>query len=332
MSLDVKTDIVPLKRAKTHDPTGRFTPEQLALIEMFERNKEMYLFELSKIISEDSSTTATGEIKDMNVYYFIGRLNPPHLGHIKTLKNLIDTARENNGTVIILLGSGPNKGARTLDDPLPFDLKREVVIYLLGETYQDYKDKINIIEMGKSAEQISAIIQQDISNIIENINTFRFSSTKEGDDTKLNWIETAIKKREFTAPNGDKINISTNVVGIVPAQAESGRVLSATQVRVDALKAILVNNPNWFINKYMIDYGAEYSRAIYDAINILAPNKSIVKKYIQENDKNPQEEPVEAGGSNHKRKSHKRKRITKKNSKRHGKLRKKQRKTRRYSK
>ena len=47
--------------------------------------------------------------KDLRIYYFVGRLNPPHNGHIETLRRLIQSAIDQNldnpnYKVIILLG------------------------------------------------------------------------------------------------------------------------------------------------------------------------------------------------------------------------------------
>lgn len=57
--------------------------------------------------------------------YFIGRLNPPHNGHIQALIALINEAKRHEPFIppLILLGSGP-KGLQTLDNPIPFDLKK----------------------------------------------------------------------------------------------------------------------------------------------------------------------------------------------------------------
>ena len=266
---------VLLKRANSL-PTKYNEKQKLYLEKIFKKNINKYLSELS----EEKQNSLTIKSNERNVYYFIGRLNPPHAGHIKTLKSLIETAKKTNGKVIILLGSGPNRGVRTLDDPLDFETKRQVVIALLGETYTSYESKIDIIEMGKAADQISNIIQQDIGNIrniIKNINTFRFSSTKEGDDKKLNWIETAIKKRVFTAPNGDKITINTDVIGIIPSGTSTGKSMSATQVRKDALTGFItdgrvfnIENPGQgyqlFNTTYGEFYGPLYTPQIYAAI------------------------------------------------------------------
>jgi hypothetical protein len=181
---------------------------------------------------------------ELKVYYFIGRLNPPHPGHIETLRNLIDTAKTNGGLfqVVILLGSGPNGGVQTLNDPLPFRLKRKVVIDLLrvnGVPDIDQllrSDKVTIEEMGKAARQISDTIIKiiKINETIIDIETVRFSGDKDEDMEKLSWIEKSI------ANSLSPIEITTNVVGIAAVENEDlGTAMSATSVRNYALESYL---------------------------------------------------------------------------------------------
>ena len=54
------------------------------------------------------------EPNSLKLYYFIGRLNPPHEGHIAALLNLIIHAIDTGGLAIILLGSGPNGGVHVI--------------------------------------------------------------------------------------------------------------------------------------------------------------------------------------------------------------------------
>ena len=315
----------PITRANSL-PSKYTELEKSSLQNKFKSYYKTYVSQLSKIINEPT-LPITGEIKEMNVYYFIGRLNPPHAGHIKTLKSLIETAKKTNGKVIILLGSGPNKGARTLDDPLDFELKRQVVIALLGDDYTSYQREIDIIEMDKAAVQITDIIQQDINSIndiiIKIIKTFRFSSTKEGDDKKLNWIETAIKKREFTAPNGDKITINTNVIGINPSETSTGKAMSATQVRKDALRGFIADglaiNPDGpgyksFAAKYSEFYGP-YTGAVYTAIigQTNGLSEAEIQAYI---DSGTLPKTKKRGGSRKRRKTKRRKSRKHRKSKR----------------
>jgi hypothetical protein len=193
---------------------------------------------------------------DLKVYYFIGRLNPPHPGHIETLKNLINTAKANGGLfqVVILLGSGPNGGVQTLNDPLPFRLKRQVVIDLLRENgVPDIDDLLHsnqvvIEEMGRAASQISNIIKKiiEINETIIDIQTFRFSGDKDEDMEKLSWIEKSL--RDSLKP----VVITTNVVGVAAVAVAAIEIensdiensdrpvpMSATAVRNYALESYL---------------------------------------------------------------------------------------------
>ena len=115
-----------IKRAYTLDPTGRFTADQKAKIKKFEENKELYINELLKhiIITQRPRRNSI-------YYYFIGRLNPPHEGHIAALLNLIIHAIDTGGLAIILLGSGPNGGVQTSKDPISFDDKKKVITNIL---------------------------------------------------------------------------------------------------------------------------------------------------------------------------------------------------------
>jgi nicotinamide mononucleotide adenylyltransferase len=68
--------------------------------------------------------------RSLKIFFFIGRLNPPHPGHIHALEQMIETANAHNSVALILLGSGP-KGERTLDNPVSFETKREFLQFAL---------------------------------------------------------------------------------------------------------------------------------------------------------------------------------------------------------
>ena len=69
------------------------------------------------------------------LYYFIGRLNPPHEGHILALAEMLNAVKEqqkrgNRAKALILLGNGPRnktKGFGSSDNPIHFDLKERIV-------------------------------------------------------------------------------------------------------------------------------------------------------------------------------------------------------------
>ena len=285
------------------------------------------------------------EPNSLKLYYFIGRLNPPHLGHIETLCQLIQTAQSRNPLykVIILLGSGPGK-KQTLNDPLSFNFKKKVVIDLLRDKGGLNIDNliasgnVKIEEMDKAASQIVGEIQT-IINLYKTINyieTFRFSGDKDGDINKLDWIENSIQKLLYPQ------EVITNVVDIETELEDEATptAMSATAVRNDALEAYLLEHNkergrdertgyNMFKQHYDAIYGNN-TEAIYDAIIDQAKNFSsdeiqdyIVNKILPKT-KKPQK-PQKAGSRKGRKLTKRRKtrrKLTKKRSKR--------RKTRRH--
>lgn len=202
----------------------------------------------------------------IRIYYFIGRLNPPHNGHIETLKQLIQSAIEENPNnskykIIILLGSGPKKGNR-LDNPLSFETKKDFITFKLKQLFPDnppnfiFDTNVKIVEMANAPQQITKTTLPLVSNLIEEINMYRFSGAKDGDDEKLNWIETTIRKilSEY-API-----LTTSVVPVIPITNEdSGEAMSATDVRIDIFKGYQEKDPFKHLNKYV-------SKGLYDTL------------------------------------------------------------------
>jgi nicotinamide mononucleotide adenylyltransferase len=267
-------------------------------ISEFEANKERYLADLNAQKQELNSIITRAPSTELKVYYFIGRLNPPHEGHIVTLKNLIQEAIRNNEAdqqpyqIIILLGSGPNGGERTLNDPLPFDVKMKVVIHLLekfGIPCQQMVNsgKIIIEEMEKAAGQIVSIIKKivEINETIAEIHTTRFSGDKDEDVKKLAWIENSIQKSLVPL----NVEVTTNVKGITALKNEDDEAeQSATQIRNDALISFILSKETGtggfekFNEKYNRLYG-EDTREIYDSIIEQAKilDKEQIQEYIQ---------------------------------------------------
>ena len=269
-----RAEDVLLKRAATYTQTGKFNSVQLDIIKKFNDNKNKYL----------------DELKDKNYYYFVGRLNPPHNGHITGLIQVILKALNNNGTAILLFGEGPNNGKRTLNDPLDFNLKSSFVKNKLILELQKLKDegteilqeieipylftsgRVKILPMSKPVDQIRKIIREDLDDLYElyqdiTINVTRTSGTKDDDIKKLAWMEKALKLG-LIKPDGSIAPINTYVIGINPVVKEdSATAMSATQVRKDALrKFIQLEADGSFDAKYGAFYGPSYTPQIYEAI------------------------------------------------------------------
>ena len=272
-------------RAATFTQTGKFNSVQLEIIKKFNNNKNKYLNELKKKL-------------DKNYYYFVGRLNPPHNGHITGLIQVILKALNNNGIAILLFGEGPGGGKRTLNDPLDFNLKFEFVKNKLIQQLQLLKEqgtkilqeidiptlftsgRVKILPMSKPVDQIREIIREDLDDLYDLyreiiINVTRTSGTKDDDIKKLAWMEKALKLG-LIKPDGSIAPINTYVIGINPVEKEdSDTAMSATQVRKDALTGFITDELNinpvgqgyqLFNTTYGEFYGPLYTPQIYAAI------------------------------------------------------------------
>lgn len=243
---NLKRSITYPPEKKTSIPIGFISEDEAdARIEKFEANKQKYIKEILQKIQI---------LKDRQAkyYYFIGRLNPPHEGHVAALLNVITNALEDGGKAIILLGSGPNGGMRTSKDPLGFDLKKEFIIAKLKEELLKINPQLNIeslfapngqveiLEMGRPVSQIQGVIKDDMQNLLDTLNeiyTFRISGEKDGDLEKLAWIEKGLEKARIINDHGEIIPITTDVIPqpavIIESEGsdEIPEALSATRIR-----------------------------------------------------------------------------------------------------
>lgn len=287
----------------------RLTSEEQTKIQMFDENIHRYLEELSEQNREIQSKLEEVNAQDIDIqdnaykierrgvyYYFIGRLNPPHEGHIEALLNVISSAIDNGGIAIILLGSGPNGGERTSKDPLNFELKSAFVAAKLKDRLkakyprEDIDElfsngRIQISEMGKTTEQIRSVIQRDISNqLFEELEAIRVSGDKDGgeDLKKLAWIEKALGAR-IIDKDGNIIPLTARVIAQPAIQSENkGEPMSATSIRnivydvdpfikyEDRLE-VFKDKTHGFYETRSLDH----TKPIFDAIDAYHPGKTI---------------------------------------------------------
>jgi nicotinamide mononucleotide adenylyltransferase len=294
----------------TLETVGRITEsERDAKIRMFNENIDRYRQDFvnentakqeafRQVASEDADIQDnTYEIERKGkYYYFIGRLNPPHEGHIEALLNVISNAIDNGGIAIILLGSGPNGGERTSKDPLNFEIKRNFVIDKLKDKLK-YKypgldidemfenGRIQISEMGKTTEQIRSVIQNDIGNqLFEELEAIRISGDKDGgeDLKKLAWIEKALSAG-IIGKDGNIIPLTARVIAQPAVQSESkGEPMSATIIRKivydmdpftnyeNRLQAFKDNTHGFYETRAL-----DHTKSIFDAIDMYHPGKVI---------------------------------------------------------
>lgn len=205
---------------------------------------------ISEISNSNSNTNKYGTIKNtkgsngsLKVFlYFIGRLNPPHDGHIYALQQMINESIASHSKALILLGSGPkqkNGDKRTMDDPITFETKKVLVESRLnGVEGVDYI----IQEMTNPTVDILGYIKdeldnQDTSNLKE-IKILQFAGGKDGDASKLMGILNAVST--IIEQNNPGIIVETDVVEIEARPSANGqKSMSATEVRNITYKTYL---------------------------------------------------------------------------------------------
>lgn len=249
------------------------------------------------IINGNEGEKIEEQPEEINYYYFIGRLNPPHNGHIKALKELVTKANQKGTRPLILLGSGPSRPdgqRRTMDNPIPYELKEAFIrsvlerelpplppgttlYYLPHELGMSTDSRYIIKEMTNAARDIPMFIQEQLEGFrnipINKINIKHIAGGKDEDATKLKFALDAAANAA-KRKRGDAA-ISAEVEAIEPEISDSEVAMSATKVRKDAYKTI-ITEPFGFDGWPQIykNFYGEYAKPIYDAILFPLQNMS----------------------------------------------------------
>ncbi len=199
---------------------------------------------------------------NLKIYYFIGRLNPPHKGHIKALQSMIQMANEDGSEPLILLGSGPNGGERTLENPVPFETKEQFLRAYMPRL------KFTVRRMANAYQDVP----QWYSDVLSHIKTpttvefIRFAGDKGNNVSKFSSLETQLVSM------GENISSRTQPVPALESNASRGAAsedMSATIVRRYAYAEYLKDRGQGglegFGAKYSEFYG-DYTAQIYKDI------------------------------------------------------------------
>jgi nicotinamide mononucleotide adenylyltransferase len=182
----------------------------------------------------------------LTIYFFIGRMNPPHAGHEAALRQLMEHAMEEHSIPLILAGSGPNGGERTLDNPLTFITKQRILKYRLSGSLCEIREKTNPI--GDVLNWMDEIMRNTGQTRV----VFKLVTGDKGENgTKLNGILSAIVKaaqKKGVEASGESVAIR--------AISVDGEEMSATKVRKDALKALITGDGS-FHRAYSGFYGPQ---------------------------------------------------------------------------
>jgi hypothetical protein len=198
---------------------------------------------------------------ELKIYYFIGRLNPPHPGHIKALIQMIEIANADNSVALIILGSGP-KRERTMDNPIPYETKEAFLRYILPRGLKYF-----IMQMTTGLADVEQWHQSVLTHIPPPscVEFIRFAGDKGDNATKLKYMDTHLMK---------KSNCKAGTIAIPPLMANSSTEMSATEVRKTAYKAHLdelLTGSNGFedFHKKYGKFYKEFTRNIY--MDIIMP-------------------------------------------------------------
>jgi hypothetical protein len=208
--------------------------------------------------------------------------------------NMVIEARSNgchNAIGLILLGSGPNGGERTMDNPITFELKADIIREKLAakgftefnpESPDDGGDYI-IQRMTNPARDVSNFVKWGLpSDTKLKVRVIHIAGAKKGDVEKLDFIK---KPARASLPEDTEFEFESE--GLPPKQSSSGKDMSATEVRKDAYSSVIDGSgyEGW-LKKYGDFYGkfAEnvYTEILYPLQNI--PEKehlSAIQNYIE---------------------------------------------------
>lgn len=234
--------------------------------EIQQKVDEIFAFTKNRTLTEDTTIDEDNIISKDGVhrlYYFIGRLNPPHPGHIETLTKLIADAKRNGANVLILLGNGP--AVEYEKNPIKFALKSAIIKAKLAE--KGIADGYELREMRTPFTDIPAYIHSMVDKLKEldrlfvddKVRILHYVGGKDEDATKLEKV-LEIADKIFTGYGFKEENITTGTVPIPAIETETGEAMSATAVR-KAVYYVLNTSQSIAeaVEKFMTtDYGVWY--------------------------------------------------------------------------
>ena len=210
------------------------------------------------------------------IYFFIGRMNPPHAGHEALLGQMMANAAHEHSIPLILLGSGPNGGERTLDDPLSFPVKSRVLQYRLSGSLCEIREK--------GPRPVDDVVDwaNEIMHNIGQVRSIEFKlvvGDKDGNATKLDFLHGSITKRM----NALGIECRSHTIAVRP-ESNAGGEMSATRIRKDALRSLLAGDHS-FHAKYGGYYGPQLDNVFGQIAEIASTlSEDILTHYIETGD------------------------------------------------
>ena len=210
----------------------------------------------------------------LKIFYFIGRLNPPHEGHIRALIQMIERANAESSVALILIGSGP-KGERTMDNPVTFETKCEFLKYIIPPhlKYSIRPLKNPMLDVEQWFHNVMTHIE-----LPTRVSFIRFAGDKGDNATKFKHMD---KHFESLYTKSE-----SHTIALPPIMVSASKEMSATIVRKDAYKSLLKGGPEEGYHIFRGIYGEfyrEFTGQIYrEIIEIVQSiNPSDIAEYIE---------------------------------------------------
>lgn len=285
-----KTEYYPVKSHRVGIPRSE-AEKKIAEIEKYINDnvgiteKEVHEGEqtIEEVITQDNSG------REAKFFYFIGRLNPPHNGHLKALEILVKMANGEGSEPLILLGSGPGS-ERNMDNPISFEFKEHFISRVLKEKLPGLRFKIE--KMTNPARNVSEYIRDGLNENLDKIQHIEIKHIAGGKDEDTTKLLFALKSAEKTAREiASGAEIITTVEPIEAEIVEGETPMSATKVRKDAYKALILqlngqgNGFDIWREKYGKFYGVDseemYNQILYPLVSKTREEQlEMIEKYL----------------------------------------------------
>jgi len=203
------------------------------------------------------------------IYFFVGRTNPPHPGHIATIRQMVEEANHRGKRALVFLGDGSQTDS-VIKDPIDFELKRDIVVYKLFSEYGlNYGEHYEIIQktpeepIPRLRNEVGAIAAAHATSSNVNVEMFHYAGEKGDDVIKFNHM------KPYLIPTGhEDVNIDFKNVGVRPIKIAGEEPFSSTIVREYAYEK---TQEEW--NAHFSSFYGPYADMVY--LHIIAAKEAV---------------------------------------------------------
>jgi hypothetical protein len=205
----------------------------------------------------------------INIYFFIGRTNPPHQAHINVLIETIRLSREsqhNKYPALFLLGDGPG-GIRTRDNPVEHELKERFIVEKLRD--EGFNENVDfVIEKMKQPPnlQVAEFIKKYISEDVTHVTIYQVAGGKDNDGVKHSRIRDDICKKLQGLYKNITFDCGVVISDVSTSGQDNSAAMSATIVRKKAVEFFNKHHKGENL-KHWIDTSTEEDEAFQEWIS-----------------------------------------------------------------